>query len=96
MHPENQKFRRHFEESDFQARKFFEDTAENHGNQWGYAIQRPAKDMHREKMGLPVNQRADITKRAWMAEKRNVELLRGLVKRKESRIVHLFVLGVAH
>ena len=52
--------------------------------------------MHGEKVSLTVDQRAGVAKRARVAEKRNVELLRGFVEGKKDRIVHLFVLRVAN
>ena len=96
VHPENQKLRRDFEEDDFQARKLFKNPAENQCDQRRDAVERAAEDMHREKVSLAVDQRADVAERAWMAKERDIELLCGLVKRKESRIVHLLVFGIAH
>src|SRR5438093_12002690 len=96
MHPVHQELRCDLEECDFETGKFFKDAAENHGDERRHAIEWPAENMHGEKVSLTVDQRAGIAKRARVAEKRNVELLRGFVEGKKDRIVHLFAPRVAN
>ena len=47
-------------------------------------------------MGLAINQSTGVAERGGMTEERDIELLRSLIERKENRVVHLPLLGVAH